>query len=170
MAENTLGPPDFNPPSDGHLTWLNAVYTFVDTQKPIWLRPPPDRKEKNHETLYRRQQCQNQKTSSRIGSSQTASSRALEWDEDKRKATLEKHGIDFVAATRIFSKPVPVARSDRSEPRWMAVGIVDEIWITVIYTIREEDVCRIITARRARDNERREHYKDDSGRSDPSKE
>jgi uncharacterized DUF497 family protein len=28
-----------------------------------------------------------------------------EWDEDKRKANLKSHGLDFVDAARVFSGP-----------------------------------------------------------------
>jgi len=78
----------------------------------------------------------------------------FEWDEAKRLATLQKHGIDLRRATRVFRGPHVVleARSD-AEPREIAVGYLDGIPIAVVFT-RRGDKVRIVTARRARRNER----------------
>jgi uncharacterized DUF497 family protein len=79
----------------------------------------------------------------------------FEWDPDKSEANLGKHGIDFAGAARVFDGPVLEERSDRGdEERWKAVGLVEDREIAVIYTLREGR-CRIISARRARRNERR---------------
>jgi uncharacterized DUF497 family protein len=77
-----------------------------------------------------------------------------EWDEPKRLATIDKHGIDFIDAIEIFEAKHLVldARSD-IETRKIAVGVVGAISIAVVYTVRD-DVIRIITARKARKNER----------------
>lgn len=66
---------------------------------------------------------------------------SFEWDEAKRAAALKKHGIDFLDATRIFAGPVLRARSAfEDEDRWIAVGLLDELEIAVIYTLREGTV------------------------------
>lgn len=79
----------------------------------------------------------------------------FEWDEAKRWLVLEKHGIDFVDAVRVFAGPKLVLSSPRGdEPRWMAIGYVNGRCIAVVFT-RRDDVVRIITARRARDYERK---------------
>jgi len=80
----------------------------------------------------------------------------FEWDENKRLANIEKHGIDFIRAQRIFddvhlSADLPY----ESEPRWVAIGLMDGREIAVIYTMRGKDTIRLISARRARDNERK---------------
>lgn len=83
---------------------------------------------------------------------------SFEWDEEKRKTTPEKHGIDFVDAIRIFDGDILVAPSrHHNEERWVAVGPLDGIEIAVIFTIRGE-VCRIIIARRARRHEREAYH------------
>lgn len=88
---------------------------------------------------------------------------SFEWDEAKRAAALEKHGIDFLDATRIFAGPVLRARSAfEDEDRWIAVGLLDGLEIAVIYTLRG-GTCRIITARRARTNERRRYHENFPG-------
>ena len=82
----------------------------------------------------------------------------FEWDEAKRLATLEKHGIDFVRAAEVFLGPHVVlpGRSD-IETRNVAVGEADGRIIAVVFTMRGE-VRRLISARRARRNER-ENYR-----------
>lgn len=81
----------------------------------------------------------------------------FEWSEDKRKSVIERHGIDFADAVRVFDGPILKVPSPRSgEARWLAIGIVDGTEVTVVYTVRN-GCHRIITARRARRNERR-HY------------
>jgi uncharacterized protein len=78
----------------------------------------------------------------------------FEWDEAKRLGNIEKHGIDFIRAQRIFDGPVLVRRlAYGDEDRWIAIGLVDVREIAVVYTIRGEAI-RIISARRARGNER----------------
>lgn len=80
------------------------------------------------------------------------------WDEDKRLATLVKHGLDFVDAIKIFAGPTVKAVSSRDdEERWIAIGLVNGLEIAVVYTMRGKTV-RVITARRARRNERKTYY------------
>jgi len=80
----------------------------------------------------------------------------FEWDEYKNAQNVEKHGIDFVKAKDVFADPCAVTVSSKvrhSEERYLAIGIVDDRLITVVFTIRN-DRTRIISARRARKNER----------------
>ena len=82
----------------------------------------------------------------------------FDWHDDKRQAALNKHGIDFRDAIRIFDGPVLETLSRHPvETRWVAVGIVDGKEITVVYTVRDGR-RRIITARRARAHERGEYH------------
>lgn len=49
----------------------------------------------------------------------------FEWDEFKRVNNLEKHGIDFVRAVKVFENPIVEKRDDRqnyTEDRWIAIG------------------------------------------------
>ncbi|HEX5933380.1 MAG TPA: BrnT family toxin [Pseudorhizobium sp.] len=80
---------------------------------------------------------------------------AFEWDEAKRSANIEKHGIDFFAASAALLRPHAEIRSDRNgEVRLLAVCPAASGLITVIYTMRGES-CRIISARAAHINEQR---------------
>jgi uncharacterized DUF497 family protein len=83
----------------------------------------------------------------------------FEWDEKKRRSNLDKHGIDFEDAIGIFEGCVFVRRSDRDdEARFVAVGEIEGRIIALVYTIRGA-AYRIISARRASNDEAR-HYHD----------
>ena len=91
----------------------------------------------------------------------------FEWDENKRRSVLERHGIDFEDAVQIFDGPVWETVSPRTgEQRWLAIGVVNGIEIAVVYTIRNSR-RRIITARRAGKDERRDYHAHVIGGGDP---
>ena len=78
----------------------------------------------------------------------------FEFDPDKSISNLEKHGIDFVAAQGLWSVSaieVPVVWP--GEPRFLRIAPMGgKLWVAV-FTLRNGNV-RIISVRRARDNER----------------
>jgi len=83
-----------------------------------------------------------------------------EWDEAKREANILKHGIDFVAAVKIFDGPFIESKDRRRDyggERYQAIGELDGRIIQIVYTWRGER-RRIISARRAGRNERRAYY------------
>ena len=89
----------------------------------------------------------------------------FEWDHEKSKANLGKHGIDFDSAIEVFYGSIILHRSDRNnEERWTALGYSGNRLIVVVFT-RRADVIRIISARRARKNEEREYRNAKVGRS-----
>lgn len=79
----------------------------------------------------------------------------FEFAEAKSVTNLEKHGIDFEQAKRIWLDPgrweVPAPSGD--EPRYAVVGVVDGRHWTAFITYRNERV-RIISVRRSRANEK----------------
>lgn len=84
----------------------------------------------------------------------------FEWDEGKAQKNIEKHGIDFEDAIFIFSGPTLEkvdGRHDYGETRFVALGMVDDRVLVVVYTDRN-DVRRIISARRAKADERRAYH------------
>lgn len=91
----------------------------------------------------------------------------FEWDSAKNEINLAKHGISFLAASRVFEDPhffeADSTRPGNGETRMKAVGMVDGRLFAVIYTVRGVN-RRIISARRARDNERREYREGKEGR------
>jgi uncharacterized protein len=79
----------------------------------------------------------------------------FEWDSAKNEANVAKHGIGFDKAIEIFASSAVIFRSNRKgENRWGATGALNGEEITVFFTIRGT-VYRIISARRARRDERR---------------
>ena len=84
----------------------------------------------------------------------------VEWDEQKRHTNIAKHGVDFVAAARVFDGPileVEDRRRDYGEMRFLALGEVAGQVIHVVYTWRGRR-RRIISARRASRDERQRYY------------
>ncbi|GGB92282.1 toxin [Marivita lacus] len=81
----------------------------------------------------------------------------IEFDENKRLITLAKRNIDFLDMVEILVSPHVVleARSE-IEQRKIAVGILDGSYFAVIYTMRGENY-RVITARKARRDEREKY-------------
>ncbi len=82
----------------------------------------------------------------------------FEWDDDKATANLRKHKVGFAVASRVFRDQFlviePDDTEDYGEDRYRATGVSGGEMITVIYTERENRI-RIISARRANNNERR---------------
>jgi uncharacterized DUF497 family protein len=84
----------------------------------------------------------------------------FEWDEAKRQANILKHGVDFVDAANIFEGrfiEIEDRRRDYREVRMIASGELENRVIRLVYTWRG-DRRRIISARRAKRNERRAYY------------
>jgi len=83
------------------------------------------------------------------------------WDVRKDKANFAKHGVRFDQAVHIFADPVLGridGRRDYGEIRYRALGAYDGEVLLVAYTLRSGDV-RIISARKASRNERKEYQK-----------
>ena len=90
--------------------------------------------------------------------------RAVEWHEEKSASNRRKHGIDFDEAIEVFYGTSLLRRSDRDgEERWLAIGETEGRVVTVVFTWRG-DALRIISARRARRNEKRAYYQEKMGR------
>jgi len=81
----------------------------------------------------------------------------FEWDEGKRQSNLAKHHIDFQDALRIFDGPIfEKANHGHGEDRVLAIGLIEDIEIVVVYVIRGKH-RRIISARRAHRDERKDY-------------
>lgn len=81
----------------------------------------------------------------------------FEWDDAKRLKVLAEREIDFKQAARSLLKPHLEKSSDREEEaRVLALCEISGELVAVIYTIRDGR-CRLITARAARRNERKEY-------------
>jgi uncharacterized DUF497 family protein len=86
----------------------------------------------------------------------------FEWDEQKNKANVRKHGFDFADAWEIFEAPMlttPDTREDYKEDRWLGVGFLKESIVVIVFTERDDDAIRIISLRKALKHERLEFEK-----------
>lgn len=76
----------------------------------------------------------------------------FEWDENKNKSNLEKHGLDFKQTKEIFNDADKIEvsddRKDYGEKRIRIIGKAVNLILSVIYTMRGA-VIRIISARAA---------------------
>lgn len=82
----------------------------------------------------------------------------FEWDELKARTNLDKHGVRFEDAVRIFDGPVVTIDDDRfeyAEARSISVGVVGVMTFLVVVHVDRDEVTRIISARRATPKERR---------------
>ncbi len=83
----------------------------------------------------------------------------FEWDERKRLSNIERHGLDFVEAERMFESPMLTAldtRQDYGEDRWIGIGISNGRVLVVAFTERNEGrTVRIISLRKALSYERK---------------
>ena len=78
----------------------------------------------------------------------------FEWDNEKNKKNIEKHGIDFNYAKRVFDDEDRIEEYDSlhstyNEERYKVVGQVDDNMLFVVETELESGRIRIISARYA---------------------
>ena len=78
------------------------------------------------------------------------------WDPEKARRNLEKHKVSFELAERVLGDPFSITVRDPypDEERWRTLGSPSADGVVVIYVVHtwpsgEEEVGRIISARRA---------------------
>jgi len=84
----------------------------------------------------------------------------FEWDQEKNRANLRKHRVSFETAAQAFRDPMRVTIPDREvdgEQRWHTIGLVNGVlMLLVVHTVNEEEeIVRIVSARKAIARERR---------------
>jgi uncharacterized protein len=60
-----------------------------------------------------------------------------EWDEAKRLANIQKHGIDFVGIEKVFAGTTLTILDDRfdyGEPRFMTLGLLRGRVVVIAHT------------------------------------
>jgi uncharacterized DUF497 family protein len=71
------------------------------------------------------------------------------WDEPKRQANLNKHGVDFADAERVFAGPTFTFEDDREdygEQRWVTLGLLGVKVVVIVHTETAEEI-RVISMR-----------------------
>ncbi len=87
----------------------------------------------------------------------------FEWDDNKEQINIQKHGMDFKTASRVFDDENYIDIYDEKhsewEDRYLAIGVVNKVAyiVTVVYTERNDKI-RIISARKATREEREMYY------------
>ena len=86
----------------------------------------------------------------------------FEWDEKKCERNILEHGIDFVEAGTVFDDPclsiVPDVRKDYGEERFNAYGVSNGRRMRVCFTMRGENVIRVISMFKVHKKEWDRHY------------
>jgi len=91
----------------------------------------------------------------------------FEWDINKEKINIKKHGVTFEQASYVFSDIYALSRFDdehsEDEDRWVLLGrSLNETILVVVHTFRDkngEEYTRIISARKATKNEQKAYNK-----------
>jgi uncharacterized DUF497 family protein len=79
---------------------------------------------------------------------------SFKFDRKKSDSNLDKHGIDFVDAQRLWDDSAFIeiqAKSD-DEPRLLVIGRISERYWSAVITYRD-GIIRIISVRRSRESE-----------------
>ncbi|MFC1852634.1 BrnT family toxin [candidate division CSSED10-310 bacterium] len=82
------------------------------------------------------------------------------WDEIKRKKNLNKHGLDFEDAAKVFEGFTVTAedsRFDYGEQRYVSLGLLLERVVVIIHT-EEKEKIKIISMRKATKNEQKIYF------------
>ncbi len=82
----------------------------------------------------------------------------FEWDEQKNRSNVSKHGFDFADAWEVFEGPMLIDFDDRSEygeDCWTGIGLLRTWVVVVVFTEPDEQTIRIIPLRKALTHERK---------------
>ena len=86
----------------------------------------------------------------------------FEWDENKNRTNIAKHGIEFADVAPLFDDPLSLTVPDHAvdgERRYRTIGAALNGVVLVAHTLREvsrnDDLVRIISARYATSSERK---------------
>ena len=80
-----------------------------------------------------------------------------EWDEEKNRSNVAKHGIGFDGAARIFDGPTVDWIDDRldyGEERTISLGMIEGVAVLVVLHTDRDNAMRLISARPATRSER----------------
>ena len=82
------------------------------------------------------------------------------WDEAKRQANLEKHGLDFADAEQVFAGPMAIfedIRDSYGEQRLIAIGMLSAVVVLIIH-VESDETIRVISMRKATSDETDLYY------------
>lgn len=87
----------------------------------------------------------------------------LTWDEQKNRTNSDKHGVSFDEAAGLFTSGADYLElydeeHSMQEDRFIAIGPIRKGVVVVVYTARDEDTVRIISARWATQRETERYH------------
>jgi uncharacterized protein len=87
----------------------------------------------------------------------------FEWDKAKAKANFRRHGVSFDLAKAVFRDPFAIERLDdreeHGEERFVIIGAAEGKALLFVAYIEREERIRIISARRATQNEQDDYFR-----------
>jgi len=86
----------------------------------------------------------------------------FEWDKNKNRQNIRKHGFDFADAEEMFCGILlfsPDVREDYGESRWVGIGTIRGRTAVVVFTERGPETIRIISLRKATRRESKQYEK-----------
>jgi uncharacterized DUF497 family protein len=85
-----------------------------------------------------------------------------EWDDRKATSNLRDHGVDFTDAIAALEDPNRLEDIDMrftyAEERVQVIGVAQGRVLFVVVTMRNDEVCHIISARKAERHEQDRYY------------
>ena len=87
----------------------------------------------------------------------------LEWDAGKDRANQQKHGIGFREASQLFTSDINYLeifddQHSEGEDRFIAIGPIERGLVLAVWTERDDDSIRIISARWATSHEQNLYF------------
>ncbi len=88
----------------------------------------------------------------------------FQWDQNKNLANFKKHKVSFEEARTVFydenARLIPDPEHSTDEERFIILGISDKLKLLIVVHVYKEndDVIRIISARKATKSESKYYY------------
>ena len=87
----------------------------------------------------------------------------IQWDPRKNKSNVKKHGVSFEEASTVLYDEQAIEFFDdensTEEDRFLLLGVSHKLrTLMVCYCVREGETIRLISARKATNNESKEYY------------
>ena len=87
----------------------------------------------------------------------------FEWDEKKNRKNKAKHVVSFEQAAKVWKDPKRIVFYDEEhstdEERWIVLG-VSGVVLFVVFVEKTEENVRLISARKANNEESKRYYRD----------
>jgi uncharacterized DUF497 family protein len=89
----------------------------------------------------------------------------FEWDEQKARQNVKKHGVSFEEAATVFGDPLSMTIVDplhsTREQRWVTIGLTHRGRLSVVVHTNRGNVVRLVSARKATRREKTAYEEED---------